>query len=81
LDQREEKMKTIVCDLNQRHNTIPISERLRAMKEMKNLQVEVSTIQEERQTRQAQLDPLQDQAEEMIIEMETKKYRMEHAHS
>jgi hypothetical protein len=48
LDQKEEKLNVVVQDLKQRQKTMPILRRLRAAREMKNLQVEERTIQEER---------------------------------
>jgi hypothetical protein len=47
LEQREEKLNVAVQDLKQRQKTMAISLRLRVMQEMKNLQAEVKTIQEE----------------------------------
>jgi hypothetical protein len=81
LDQREEKLNTAVQDLNQRHKAMPISKRMKDVQEMNNLQVELKTIQEERHTRQTQLEILQEQAEKMIIELETKKGKLEKVHS
>jgi hypothetical protein len=40
------------------------------------MQEEVKTIQGERQTRQDQLEPLQEQAEKMIAELELEKSRL-----
>jgi hypothetical protein len=51
LDQREENLNTTVKDLKQRQKEMPISERMKAAQEMKNLQVELKKIQEERQIR------------------------------
>jgi peptidoglycan hydrolase CwlO-like protein len=59
---------------------MPILKRLGAVQELKNLQVEAKTIQEERQNIQAQLEPLQEKAEKMITELETEKDRMEQVH-
>ena len=47
----------------------------------KNLQTEVKKIQEESQTKQAQLEPLQEKVEKIITKLETEKARMEHVHS
>jgi hypothetical protein len=44
---------------------------------MKNLQAKVRVAQEKNQARQAQLEPLHQQDEKMIVELETKKGRME----
>jgi hypothetical protein len=59
-------LNVAVHDLKKRQNEMPISEKMKAAQEMKNLQVELKTIQEERQTTLAQYEPLQEKAEKMI---------------
>jgi len=48
---------------------------------MKNMQAELKEIQGERQTRHAHLEPLQEQVENMLVELEIEKGRLEHVHS
>jgi peptidoglycan hydrolase CwlO-like protein len=55
-----------------------ISLRMKVMQELKKLQAEVKTMQEEKQERQAQLEPFQQQAEGMIDELQIEKGRWEH---
>jgi hypothetical protein len=47
------------------------------MQEMKNQADRSEEHPRGKQTRQAQLEPLQEQAEQMITMLETEKYRME----
>jgi hypothetical protein len=54
-----------------------ISLRLKGAQELKNLQEEVKIAHEEKQSQQAQLEPLQEQAEQMIITLEAEKVIME----
>jgi hypothetical protein len=51
------------------------------VQEIKNLQIEVKTIHEERHTIQAQMEPLQEQAKKMLKTMETEKVGIEQEHS
>jgi hypothetical protein len=52
MDQREEKLRFVVQNLKKKKNTMSISMRIRVVQEMKNLQAEVNTTQEEKQARQ-----------------------------
>jgi peptidoglycan hydrolase CwlO-like protein len=58
-----------------------ITERLKGTQEMKNLQMELKTAQTNKQARQAQLEPLQEKATQIIAELEVEKTRMEQAHT
>jgi len=51
-------LNIVVQDLKNRLKTMVIPLRLRVAHEMKNLQAEVKTIQEGKNTRQDQLEPL-----------------------
>jgi hypothetical protein len=48
---------------------------------MKNIKAYLKMVQGERHEIKAHLEPLQEQAENMIVELETEKGRLEHAHS
>jgi hypothetical protein len=78
LEQREENLNVAVQDLKKRQKTMDISLRMKATEELKNLQAEVKTVQEQKQARQAQLEPFQQQAEGMIDELQTEKGKWEH---
>jgi chromosome segregation ATPase len=54
-----------------------ISDRLRSVQEMKNLQAELKTIQEEKKSRKVQLEPLQEGAEKMLTEIDAAKGQIE----
>jgi peptidoglycan hydrolase CwlO-like protein len=43
---------------------------LKSAQEMKNLQAELKSIQEDKQSRQAQLEPLQEGVEQMLTEID-----------
>jgi uncharacterized membrane-anchored protein YhcB (DUF1043 family) len=58
-----------------------ITERLKGTQEMKTLQTELKTMQTNKQERQAQLEPLQEQATQMIVQLEEEKTSMAQAHS
>jgi hypothetical protein len=58
-----------------------ITECLKGTQEMKTLQTELKTAQINKQARQAQLEPLQEQATQIIVELEEEKTRMVQAHS
>jgi hypothetical protein len=73
LEQREEKMNKVVQDLKKIKKTMDISLRMKASQELKKLEVEVKTVQEKKQARQAQLEPFQQKAEGMIYELQTYK--------
>jgi hypothetical protein len=46
---------------------------LRSTQELKNLQTELKNVQEEKQLRQAQLEPVKEGIENMLIEMDATK--------
>jgi hypothetical protein len=58
-----------------------ITKHLKGTQEMKTLQTELKTTQMNKQERQAQLEPLQEQATQMIVQLEEEKTSMAHAHS
>jgi hypothetical protein len=53
---------------------------LNAAHELKNLQTKVKATQEEKQARQAQLEPFQQHVKGMIVEMKAEKDNLEHVH-
>jgi hypothetical protein len=71
----EEKSSTEEMEVDQ-----SVGQRQLENPNLKNLHVEVKVAQEEKQARQAQLDPLQDQAKQMITMLEIEKVGMEQAH-
>jgi hypothetical protein len=50
-----------------------ITERLKGTQEMKTLQTELKTMQTQKQERQAELEPLQEKATQMIVQLEEEK--------
>jgi hypothetical protein len=73
LDQKEEGINTVMQELKQKKKTMTIPDRLKSAQEMKNLQAELKSIQVDKQSRQAQLEPLQEGAEQMLTEIDTTK--------
>jgi hypothetical protein len=58
-----------------------IIECLKGMQDMKTLQIDLKTAQINKQERQAQLEPLQKQATQIIAKLEEEKIRMVQEHS
>ena len=58
-----------------------ITERLKGTQEMKILQTKLKTTQTNKKEIQAQLEPLQEQATQMIMQLEEEKTSMAQAHS
>jgi hypothetical protein len=56
-----------------------ITERLKGTQEMKTLQTELKTMQTQKQERQVELEPLQEQATQMIVQLEEEKTSRAHA--
>jgi predicted nucleic acid-binding Zn-ribbon protein len=81
LDQQEEVINTAIQELKQRKNSMSITERVKGMQEMKTLQAELKTAQNNKQARQAQLEPLQEKATQIIVKLEKEKTRMAQDHA
>jgi DNA repair exonuclease SbcCD ATPase subunit len=81
LDQQEEEINTAIQELKQQQNSMSITERLKGTQEMKTLQTELKTAQNNKQARQAQLEPLQEKATQIIVELEEEKTRMAQDHA
>jgi hypothetical protein len=75
-DQEEERINAEIQDLKQRQKTMGITEHLKGTQEMKRLQAELKTTQAHKQERQAQMEPLQEKATEMITQLEAEKKNM-----
>jgi hypothetical protein len=61
LEKREEKLNVVVQDLKKIQKNMDISLIMKEMQELKNLQVEENIVHEQKQARQAQLEPFQQQ--------------------
>jgi hypothetical protein len=62
LDQKQEKITADIQDLKQQQKAMAILERMRSAPDMKNLQAELKVALTDKQARQAQLEPLQQEA-------------------
>jgi hypothetical protein len=62
LDQKQEKITPDIQDLKQQQKAMAILERMRSAQDMKNLQAELKVAPTNKQARQAQLEPLQQEA-------------------
>jgi DNA repair exonuclease SbcCD ATPase subunit len=78
-DQEEETINASIQELKQRQKTMSITERLKGTQDMKKLQTELKTVQTKKQERQAELEPLQEQATQMIAQLEEEKKSMAQA--
>jgi hypothetical protein len=81
MEKREDKLNIAVQNMKKRQKTMAISLRLKAAQDMKKLQEEVKEVQGEKQARQTQLEPLQQEAERMIEELQTEKGRLAQTHA
>jgi hypothetical protein len=78
-DQEEETINTSIQELKKRQKTMSITECLKGTQDMKKLQTELKTTQTKKQERQDELEPLQEQATQMIVQLEEEKKSMAHA--
>jgi hypothetical protein len=75
-DQEEEKISTAIQDLKQRQKMMKITEHLKGVQDMKKLQAELIAMQTQKKDRQAQMEPLQELAVEVIAQAEEAKKNM-----
>jgi DNA repair exonuclease SbcCD ATPase subunit len=75
-DQEEEKISAAIQDLKQRQKTMSITEHLKGAQDMKKLQAELIATQTQKKERQAQMEPLQERAAEVIAQAEEAKKNM-----
>jgi chromosome segregation ATPase len=69
----EERINTMIQELKQKQKTIPITECVKGMQDMKRLQAELITAQTQKQERQAQMEPLQERVAEVLAQAEEAK--------
>jgi hypothetical protein len=62
-----------IQELKQRQKTMSITECLKGTQDMKKLQTELKAVQMQKQERQVELEPLQEQATQMIAQLEEEK--------
>jgi hypothetical protein len=77
LQGREDKVHAVMEDLKQRQKTMSLPEKIKTTAEMKSLQAEEKVVQAQKIARQAQLEPLQDKAEQLVMEVDAEKSRVE----
>jgi hypothetical protein len=75
-DQEEEKISATIQDLKQRQKMMQITECLKGVQDMKKLQEELIAMQTQKKDRQAQMEPLQEWAVEVIAQAEEAKKNM-----
>jgi hypothetical protein len=75
-DQEEEKISATIQDLKQRQKMMKITEHLKGVQDMKKLQAELIVTQTQKKDRQAQMEPLQELAAEVIAQAEEAKKNM-----
>jgi hypothetical protein len=72
-DQEEDRINSSIQELNQWKKTMIIIKRLKGTQEMKNLQIELKTMETKKQERQVELEPLQEKEAQMIAQLEDEK--------
>jgi predicted nucleic acid-binding Zn-ribbon protein len=75
-DQEEERISATIQDLKQRQKTMSIMERVKGAQDMKKLQAELIVVQTQKKECQAQMEPLQEWATEVIAQVEDAKKNM-----
>jgi predicted nucleic acid-binding Zn-ribbon protein len=75
-DQEGERISATIQDLKQRQKTMSITERVKGAQDMKKLQAELITAQTQKKECQAQMEPLQERATEVIAQAEEAKTYM-----
>jgi hypothetical protein len=68
-DQEEERVSATIQELKQRQKTMSITERLKGNQDLKKLQAELKATQRQKHERQAEVEPLQEQAAQMITQL------------
>jgi hypothetical protein len=76
-DQEEEKINATIWDLKQRKKMMNITDHLKGVQDMTKLQVELIVAQKQKKDRQAQMEPLQELAVEVIAHEEEANKNME----
>jgi hypothetical protein len=74
----EEKLHTTMVDVKQQQKMISMLEKIKIVVEMKTLEAEGKAVQAQKMIRHPQLDPLQEKAEEFVIEIDETKLSVEH---
>jgi hypothetical protein len=75
-DQEGERISATIQDLKQRQKTMSIMEHIKGAQDMKKLQAELIVAQTQKKERQAQMEPLQERATEVIAQAEEAKTYM-----
>jgi hypothetical protein len=78
-DQEEERVSAAIQELKKRKKAMSITEHMKGTQDMKKLQSELKTAQTKKQARQAELEPLQEKATQMITQLEEEKKNMAQA--
>ena len=65
-DNEEERINSVIQELKQKKNTIPIPEHVKGTQEINKLQAEIISVQTHKNERQAQMEPLQEQVAEVL---------------
>jgi hypothetical protein len=66
---KEDRVHVAMADLKQRQKMMSLPEKIKRTVEMKSLQSEEKEVQVEKIARQAQLEPLQEKVEQLVMEM------------
>jgi uncharacterized coiled-coil DUF342 family protein len=75
-DQEEERISATIQDLKQRQRMMSIMECVKGAQDMKKMQAELIAMQTQKKERQAQMEPLQERATEVIAQVEDAKKNM-----
>jgi hypothetical protein len=77
LQGKEDKLHATMEDVKQRQRTMSLPEKIKTTAEMKNLQAEEKVVQAQKSHDKAQLEPLQEKAEQLVMEIDAVKACLE----
>jgi hypothetical protein len=78
MQEKEDMIHVQMKDLKHRQNTMSLPEKIKTIVEMKSLQSEEKAVLVEKIARQAQLEPLQEKDEQLVMEIDVEKSKVEH---
>jgi hypothetical protein len=78
LQGREDKVHVGMAELKHRQKMMSLPEKIKTTKEMKSLKEKEKAVQMQKIARWDQLDPLQEKAENLVMEIDTTKTRVGH---
>jgi hypothetical protein len=78
LQGKEDRVHVAMVELKQKQKMMSLPEKIKTAAEMKSLQSEEKAVQANNIARKAQLEPLQEKAEQLVMEIDAEKSKVEH---